>query len=123
MQNSELFRRGIVVPLDKKAHMALLSNNVDEATNIEFFEFPNDEVFERLWAKGLFENINTELGSMINDYELEIVESPKVVVLRGIVERFRNESPLDADEECVITALEKLSAIAIKIASPVFFVL
>lgn len=54
MQNSELYRRGFVVPLNKEAEHALIENNVDKETKVEFFEIPNDQIFESLWVKGFF---------------------------------------------------------------------
>jgi len=123
MQNSELYRRGFVVPLNEEAQYALMNNNVDEETEVSFFEIPNDQVFDSLWVKGFFEKINTELGLMIDDYEEEIVENIEISKLREVVRKFKNEKKLDYEEIKVVTALEELSTIAIARKSKIFFIM
>jgi hypothetical protein len=38
MQNSELYRRGFVVPLNKETELALVNNNVNEQTDVDFLK-------------------------------------------------------------------------------------
>ncbi len=42
MQNTELYRRGVVLPLDNDAEEALRSNEVDEATNMRLLEIADE---------------------------------------------------------------------------------
>lgn len=123
MQNSEMYRRGFVVPLNKLAEQALLNNNVGKETNVAYFEIPNDHVFESLWSKGLFNDINTGIGSMIDDYEEEIIEFIKIEKVIEIVQRFKNEKKLDAQEATVVTALNELLRVASERKFSFFFIM
>ena len=55
MQNSELFRRGIVVPLNKEAELALIKNQVDSSIEVKYYLFPDQQLFDSFWENGLFE--------------------------------------------------------------------
>ncbi|MDN5199900.1 hypothetical protein QQ008_00965 [Fulvivirgaceae bacterium BMA10] len=123
MQNSEIYRRGFVVPLNEEAEQSILENNVRNSTKVDYFELPNEEVFESLWEKGLFELINTQLGAIIDDYEEERIESQKVNELKKILMAFENDNEFDPLEKKVVLELKRLCDIAIKINSSVFFIL
>lgn len=123
MQNSELYRRGFVVPLNKVAEEALSDNAVEESTAVQFYELPNEEVFEGLWEKGLFESINGVLGTMIDDYEEEKVEAQSLPSLRKIVKKFEESAKMDFLERKAVSELLRLCDIAIESNRPVFFIL
>ncbi len=123
MQNSELYRRGFVVPLNKDAELALVNNHVNEQTEVEFFEIPNDRIFENLWVKGLFKKINEDPGLMIDDYAEDVVDNSKINRLNEVVKTFRHQTKLDFEEAAVISALERLLDIARKMKSPIFFIM
>jgi hypothetical protein len=120
MQNSELYRRGFVVPLNKEAELALINDDVNEQTDVDFFEIPGDQVFESLWTKGLFRKINEELDLMIGDYEEEIVDNFKISKLNEVLMEFRAKTRLDSEEATVIGALERLLSVATLKKSSVF---
>jgi hypothetical protein len=46
MQNSELYRRGFVLPLDEEAETAMSRNDIDERTRVEKYEFPDEMTFK-----------------------------------------------------------------------------
>lgn len=123
MQNSELYRRGFVVPLNKEAELLLRNNNVSEETNVDFFEIPTEESFENLWEKGLFERINNSLGTMIDDYEEEIIENDKLDILIETVEEFINSQKTKIIEANVISELIRLCNVALKNRVPIFIIL
>jgi hypothetical protein len=123
MQNSELYRRGFVVPLNKEAELALINNNVNEQTDVDFFEIPSDQVFESLWTKGFFKKINEDLDLMIDDYEEEIVENFKINKLNEMLKEFKDKTRLDSEETTVIVALERLLSVAMLKKSSVFFIM
>ena len=123
MQNSELYRRGFVVPLNKEAEHALVNEDVDNNTAVKFYELPDLEVFEGLWEKGLFETINAQLGTMIDDYEEERIESTKVRSLKKIVKEFKKLKNLSVAEKAAVLALEELCDTALEKNSSLFFIL
>jgi hypothetical protein len=63
MQNSELFRRGVVVPLDDRAEESLRCNNVNTTTQVQYLPITNDSLFEGLWKSGLFHEIYKRCGT------------------------------------------------------------
>jgi hypothetical protein len=112
MQNSELFRRGFVVPLSKAAEIEVASGNVTAETLVEFYELPSARVFESLWEKGLFDEINRHLEVLINDYEETIIEHEKMEKLVEILRQFRKRADLDTGEQLVVDAWCKLGKMA-----------
>ena len=69
MQNSELFRRGVVVPLDDDALGRIRASNVLEHTSVKYAGIADGSDFEWLWERDFFARINAETGSMLDDYE------------------------------------------------------
>ena len=86
MQNAELFRRGIVVPLDRNAEQSLRANNVSDATNMRYLGIPNDEIFETLWEIGLFREINSRCATLLDDYEEQMVEASSAAEILAAIE-------------------------------------
>ncbi|MDN5214021.1 hypothetical protein QQ020_18235 [Fulvivirgaceae bacterium BMA12] len=123
MQNSELYRRGFVVPLSEFAEKALSNNAVEESTTVQFYELSNDKVFEGLWEKGLFESINRHLGTVIDDYEEEKVEAQSLPSLRKIIKEFLGSAKIDFLEREAVSELLRLCDIAIENNRSVFFIL
>ncbi|MEQ9424573.1 MAG: hypothetical protein RJQ09_09160 [Cyclobacteriaceae bacterium] len=123
MQNSELYRRGIVVPLTEASQMALKNNVVERGLEVEFCELPSEEIFLGLWDKGLFETINAQLGSMLDDYEEEIIENKKVPMLRTILKKFEKSSEIDFIERKIVLEIIRLCDVAIKLNRSLFFIL
>ena len=123
MQNSEMYRRGFIVPLNEKAERAIRSNNVDNTTAVDSYELPNDEVFESLWEKKLFKLINEELGTMIDDYEEERIDKEDISSLKKAVISFENTNNFEFLEREVIAELKRLCDVAIKNNSSFFFIL
>lgn len=121
MQNSELYRRGVVVPLNKVSEYALRDSNVNLGTEVNILEIPND-IFDSLWVKNFFQNINNELGSMIDDSEEEIIQDEQIDELKRVVIRFKEKIKLIPKEEEIILELEKLLNIAAENKFPVFFI-
>ena len=73
MQLSQLFRRGIVIPLDQDAEDCLRAGNVEETTNVRFLPLDVDTFFT-MWRYGLFDEINSRCKAMIDDYEDDLIE-------------------------------------------------
>ena len=87
------------------------------------FELPNEEVFEGLWEKGLFESINDRLGTMIDDYEEEKVEAQSLPSLRMVVTKFEKTAKVDSLEMKAVSELLRLCDIAIENNRSLFFIL
>lgn len=124
MQNSELFRRGVVLPLDSEAEERLRVNDVNESVAVQYLEIPDQPFFETLWALGLFQNINAKSGSMIDDYEEEFIEAAAIThVLQAVDEvRARAESP-SIETLSFLNQLSSLAQESKKIKRPILFVL
>ena len=123
MQNSELYRRGFVVPLDHNAETALNNNNVNHTTSVDFFEISDNSVFEELFEKRFFEFINLKLGSMIDDYEEERIDYKKISSLKDVLREFIANNMLNSEEQKVVNALIKLCNVALEKRTSLFFIL
>jgi hypothetical protein len=86
MQNTELYRRGVVLPLSSDAEKLLLQNDIEMDTPVDYLEIPDQAFFELLWELGLFQEINSRVGSMIDDYEQEFIAAESLRLVRDAVE-------------------------------------
>lgn len=87
MQITELFRRGIVLPLDVIAASQLADWEVGATINVEWLEIADDEVFKKIWRSGLLQEINGFCGTKINDYEEEEVPPDCLTKIIGYLEQ------------------------------------
>jgi hypothetical protein len=123
MQPSELFRRGIVVPLDEEAEKGLREYQVQDDINVHLLKIPDQELFESLWRIGLFRAINQRCGTLVDDYEEELVEPGS---LPGILVAIDAVSDRGVTDATVLEFLAKLRALvreAVAMSRPVLFVL
>lgn len=123
MQNSELFRRGVVLPLDDVAQRALETNDVDKSTRVNYLEIEDQARFDRLWSTKLFSRINEEAGSLIDDYEEAWVPPEKLNVVEVLVRRVQNEAAINSDDRQFLIRLLDLCSEAERLGRPVLFVL
>lgn len=124
MQNSELFRRGVVLPLDTEAENRLRMNDVNESVAVRYLEIPDQSCFESLWDLGLFQAINAKAGTVIDDYEEEFIEVASVGhILQAVNEvRSRAESRNTATQS-FLSRLSDLVKESEKLKLPILFVL
>ena len=124
MQNSELYRRGIVLPLDMDAEDRLRANDVSATTEVRILEIPCEGLFESLWRLGLFQEINARCETMIDDYEEEIIEaSSSESVIAAIDSIVRNSDALQPDVVKFFQGLRTLAQEAYVLSRPLLFVL
>lgn len=124
MQNSELYRRGFVVPLNREAEQAVTNNNVDEQTSVEFYGLTSEEVFYDLWEMGLFDLINDRLGTMLDDYEEDKIEASQVNLFKGVIRDFEHSNKIaDTLRKQVLLELDTLCDIAKEKSRPLFIIL
>lgn len=122
MQNSEIYRRGFVVPLNEDAEQALIANDVTYNTAVDFYEFPNNGVFESVWETGLFDEINAQLGTMLDDYEEDVIVNDQILILREVASSFKKIREGPFSEKKAITELIRLCDVALKHNTSIFFV-
>jgi hypothetical protein len=123
MQNSALFRRGVVMPLDQSAEEQLRNDNVSEATQVEWIEIGSQSLFDALWNLGLFQDINHRVDSLIDDYEQEVVESDHVGEIGSAVKAALSKKRLTSELRSFLASLSALAERAKVNRRPVFFVL
>lgn len=73
MQLSQLFRRGIVVPLTDTTAQQLAQWSVEGIVQVEYLPIPDQSLFEEIWRAGVFQAINDTCSTLISDYEEEDV--------------------------------------------------
>jgi len=122
MQNSELFRRGIVLPRSEFAKIALLSNNVDDSTEVVSVEIEHDALFYEIWDIGVFQEINRRTGLNIDDYEEEVIP-PNLLpqTLQAISIAVLTTSVGSPTREFLVRA-EEVCREGIRISMPLYFV-
>jgi hypothetical protein len=69
MQMSQLFRRGILRPIDDTAANELSSFHITQPILVEWLPIPSDGQFQLIWDSGLFQRINEACGLAISDFE------------------------------------------------------
>ena len=83
LQNSELYRRGIVMPMTQLACNSLLANDVDEDTEVRWLEIQGQRAFDDYWSSGVFQRINASAGTIIDDYEEEVVQPDLIGIVKS----------------------------------------
>lgn len=124
MQNSELYRRGIVIPLDVEAELSLRNNDVTECTNVRVLQIPDDGIFEKLWRIGLFQEINSRCSTLLDDYEEGWIEAKLaqgiVVAIETVVQ---TQAPLPPAASTFLVDAHRVITEAVAQSRPVLFVL
>jgi len=124
MQNAELFRRGIVLPLDAVAEASVRANDVSKITGVRFLKIPSEELFETLWRLGLFREINARCATLLDDYEEEIVEPSSLGAILSAIDSVAKNGV--AQQPGVVDFLRKMRALAQEasdLSRPLLFVL
>lgn len=124
MQNSELFRRGVVLPLNSEAENRLRINDIDESVAVRYLEIPDQSSFENLWALGLFQAINAKAGSMLGDYEEEFIEpSAASNIHQAVIEVQSKAELLNLENQSFLVQLSDIVQESEKLKLPILFVL
>jgi hypothetical protein len=69
MQLSQLYRRGVVRPLDEHAAKRLAAFKVDAPIRVEWLPVLGDDQFGDIWDSGILQRINEACEIQISDYE------------------------------------------------------
>ncbi|MFO0890589.1 MAG: hypothetical protein U0790_15775 [Isosphaeraceae bacterium] len=124
MQNSELYRRGIVLPLDEDAEQAMRSNDVSETTSVRNLSIADTGAFEALWELGLFREINARCATLLDDYEEEMVEAASADGIIAAVDAVaRAAAAEDPGMARFLDGLRDLARQASRSSRPLLFVL
>lgn len=81
-QLSELYRRGVVRPLDARAKTAVEDRFVTEPIRCEWLPILGDDSFAVLWNSGILQRIAEACGQGLADYEeiaIEPHELPRAI--------------------------------------------
>ena len=82
MELPQLYRRGVVRPLDEHAAKQLAAFKVDAPIRVEWLAVLGDDQFGNIWESGVLQRINDECEIHISDYEeveLKACEIPKAL--------------------------------------------
>ena len=120
MQTSELYRRGIVLPLDDQAERSLRANDIDLSTKVHFLEIP-DGFFDSLRRHGLFDEINLRCGALLDDYEEEIIEASSLDGVLAAVDEMVGKTEEREPELEFLTQFHALIRKAISTSRPLLF--
>lgn len=124
MQNSYVYRRGVVLPLDDDAERALRASDVDDAVRARYLKIDDSGGFERLWDAGLFEEINARYGVLTGDYEEEFLEPGSMGRLLEAIDTMAAAAPAThPDVAGFLDKLRRLAQEAATLKRPLLFVL
>jgi hypothetical protein len=122
MQNSALYRQGVVVPLDEEAEDCLRRNNADSSTNVQFVEVPSREVFAEVWRLELFAKINARCTTLIDEYEEEWVDPSAAAEVLAVIDLV-SDSTHDPATLNFLRGFRALVSRAQALSRPMLFVL
>lgn len=94
MQLSQLFRRGILRPIDDAAATQLTSFHITQPILVEWLPIPSDAQFQSIWESGVFQRINESCGVAISDFEEVELPSSRLEHAIEAVRRSRSHDPL-----------------------------
>jgi hypothetical protein len=124
MQLSHFFRRGVVLPLNAEAQIAMAHNDVDENTAARRISLDDDDLFYRLLVGGLFQKINKRTGSVLDEYEDESIGEPtKLVEIIKLIDHALANSSTDVETRAFVSEFREMCSEAIDRRVSVFFVL
>ncbi len=96
MQISQLYRRGVVRPLDDDASKQLANFKIEDSLRTEWLPILSDSQFMEIWKTGILQRINEACGIGISDYEDVELHSSQVGLALQVIRSDRDivDSPL-----------------------------
>lgn len=119
MQLPQLYRRGVVRPLDDCAAKQLAAFKIESPIRVEWLQLMGDDHFALIWESGLFQRINDSCGIEISDYEEVELEASKVAAALNAVQATH---VTNCSASAFIERLEGLLYDAITSSRSVYFV-
>jgi len=123
MNNTELFRRGVVVPLNSDVEKSLFNNDVSEGILVKQYIYPDDTAFYSLYNYDFFDYINNEIGTMLDDYEEEVVNANNLPLLIGAINDFLKSKHIDGETIGFVKRILEICYYANDNHRPIFFFL
>ena len=120
MQLSQLFRRGIVLPLDDDSARQLSEFAVHSPVRVEWLPILGDEQFTEIWETGVLQRINQNCGTSISDYEETVIPTSKI---QYAIKAIRSASETNASASQFFGLLDLLLSDAMVMNRSVYFVL
>ena len=87
-QVTELYRRGVVRPLDEKARDCLQKFHVDNPIRCEWLPILGEDDFAIIWRSGLLQTIGHACKLHFTDYEEIMVDADRVCQAINAVKEF-----------------------------------
>ena len=122
MQVTELFRRGIVVPLTDRSAEQLSRMWVDDFATVEFLPIVDQSLFDEIWQANVFQSLNSACSTLIDDYE-EAVLQPDVLERAISTLSASQRSVKEPAVELFVESLIAICRSAQEKHRPVYFVL
>ncbi len=120
MQLSQLYRRGVLRPLDDCATQQLSEFRVESSTRVEWLPILNDDDFASIWQTGILQKINDACGIEISDYEETELLTDKIERARQVL---RSDVAMTGAAVPFFQKLDALLAEALATNNKVYFVL
>ena len=120
MRPSELWRRGIVLPLNAAAASQIAGSDIDDNTEVDYLPIEDDDLFHQLLEIGLLNKINRACSTMIDEYEAEWLPSEQLPAAKAVVASLLWHRPSGEIAKC----LHRLAAMidrAVAIRMPLYF--
>ncbi|MDZ7616453.1 MAG: hypothetical protein U1E05_05570 [Patescibacteria group bacterium] len=122
MQLSQLFRRGIVVPLTDRTEEQFSRWFVDDFATVAFLPIADESLFEDIFKAGVFHLLNEVCSTTIDDYEEEAL--PATTLERGITALAARQKELTEQRNVglFVESLIMILRLALENHRPVYFV-
>lgn len=122
MQLTELFRRGIVMPLNELSKVQLSSWNFGSICRVQFIPLNDDMNYLPIWDSQLFQKINEVCGTNIDDYEEECLTQNMIKDLLVLLNSFILETT-NVTAKQFASELKNMAEDALKIGSDIYIIL
>ena len=119
--STELFRRGMVLPLSESALLEIRSDTITDQSHFRVVPFTGDEQFYRIWKTGVFLEINRRYGTMIDDFESENIEGDFDMLANLLLDASNDNSLLEQDRD-LLREMRDLAVQAKGVKTSLFFI-
>lgn len=121
-QLSEIWRRGIVLPLTIEKAKEMATFYVSTGSDVQYLSIENDVFFYRLWQTGIFEELNKRCNVLIDDFEEEDLQPEYLKEALSIITKYRSLVK-DSQIYKFLRLFESLVKRGISLGFPVYFIL
>ena len=121
-QLSEVWRRGIVTPLDGRSVDEMVQGLVSSHCSVQYLEIGDAVSFDSVWDLNLFQDINRHCDTLIDDYEDACIPPERLAVAISVVLSHERRTK-DHGVSSFLGALDGLMNRALHLNHPVYFIL